>query len=471
MGGVQTTQNGKPTDLADAKTQVTGGPPQGELGSAYGGTELLFSRWEDGKVFSIDPVTEEQFENMLRRDGKTRQLEQVLTLPLLSAEWYLEPDKDDSGETEFVKEALTRPANAGGMTTPFELVIGQMTSAIVFRRAYFEKVFDVLDGRVVYRKLAFRPASTCWLLRDNANFSFQGFKQRFMRANDYTEKVIEPAKAFVYIHDQRHNQLVGASALETAYSIFDAKQKVRFLWYSFLENQTIPKAIAKAANSDSGQQQALAKKVASLKGGGVVGIGPDENVSAFESANNAGDVFHQALAYLDGEMVGSVLAGFLELTSSAAQRGRGSYALSRDASELFLRSRQATLTEMSEAITSWLIADLVRWNFGINGRSPRFCFKPLEVQAGSEALTLYNNLANAQSIDPRVPGEFLDELTLKVASELDLDVDVVRKAIQGRSEANPTQKLTQGISAAASLVQQAGLGQPDTAASVPAPAQ
>jgi hypothetical protein len=49
------------------------------------------------------------FEEMLRLDGKARTLEQVLTLPLMSAEWSIEPAKGDSGEAEFVIDALTRP--------------------------------------------------------------------------------------------------------------------------------------------------------------------------------------------------------------------------------------------------------------------------------------------------------------------------------------------------------------------------
>ncbi len=453
MGGVAYT-NGQPVDLADPTTKmITTTPPEGEQGSAYGGSELLFSRWDSGRVFSIDPVTEQNFEEMLRLDGKARTLEQVLTLPLIGDEWFLEPAKGDSGEKEWVEAELTRPANAGGMTTPFELVIAQMTSAVIFRRAYFEKVFKAEGGKVTYHKLAYRPARSCWLLRDEANYSFQGFKQKFMRRGEFVEEVIKPIKALVYIHGQHRAPLVGTSDLETAWSVFTSKQKVRFLWYAFLENQTIPKAIAKHDNSDDGEIQAFAKKVATLKGGGVLGIKPDQSVDAFEPSNAASETFNQAMSYLDAEMAGSVLAGFTNLPSPDA---KGSYALSKDQSDFFLRSRQATLDEMASTITSWVVADLVRWNFGQGAPAPTFKFKPLAKEAVNESLETFKALATRPP-DSRIPNAFMDELTEKVAAHLGLSTDKVAKELAGREGQTPTERLTTGIQAAARLVEQAGV--------------
>lgn len=457
MGGTALTNgSGEAVELAEPTTKIIrSGPPQGEIGSAAA-YDRIFSRYEDGKVFSVREVREQDFEEMMRLDGKARTLEQVLTLPLRSGEWSIEPGEGDSGQAEWVREALTRPANAGGMTTPLELVIGQMTSAVVYRRAYFEKVFGLRDGRIVYDKLAWRPQSSCWLLRDSDTYAFRGIKQRFRRGNDTVEKVIPPEKAFVYLHGQHRDPLNGISDLDTAFQIFESKQKIRFLWYSFLENQTIPKGVASHSNSDENEQQALAEKVASLKGGGVIAIGPDQSVDSFESDGSGASTFRDAMSYLDAEMAGSVLAGFTNLTDSDRT---GSYALSKDGSNFFLRAEQAKLDEMAAALTSWVIADLIRWNYGFGASVPVLKFKPLAKEATDEALEMLKHLSTQRVLNPAIPAEFIELLVEKVADLLGIDRAKVADAIGKRAEAqaNPVAKLNAGLDAAAQLVQSAGV--------------
>jgi hypothetical protein len=452
-----------------AETQVTKGPPMGEVGSQYSG-ERLFYNYDDGKVFETRDFSTTDFEEMLRRDGQAKTLKAVLTLPLRSAEYAIEPAQGDSGEAEFVRDALTKPANAGGMSTPLELVIAQMTSASIFRRAYFEKVFVIDGGRVRYDKLALRPARTCSLRRDRKTYAFRGFTQRFLKDGDFVSEVIPADKAFVYIHGQEDDPLNGTSDLETARSLYEAKQKVRFLWYSFLENQTIPKAIAKHSTPDIDQQQEFATRVASLKGGGVVGIGPDQSVTPFEPSDAAAGVFLEALTYLDSEMSGSVLAGFVDLAGAAAQ-GAGSFALSKDQTDFFLMSRLSELKEMAAALTSWVLADLCRWNFGTKAAVPTFKFNPPAPESVEASISLLQSLATAAA-PVAVPHEFIDLLTVKVAGYLGINPDEVRKAIekqQAQAPQTPSDQLRAGIDAATALVHHAGIA-PDGSQPSAAPA-
>ena len=436
-----------------AETEVRDKLPTGEIGSAAGAYDQIYRAYDDGNVFSVGPATCEDFDTMLRLDGKARTLEQVLTLPLRSAEWSIEPSEGDSGQADFVREALTRPANAGGMTTPLELVIAQMTSAVVNRRAYFEKVFAAHEGRVVYHKIRRSPADSCEIRYDKRNYGFKGYSQRYRSGDDVKEVKIPAEKAFVYIHGQHRDPLYGISDLDTAWSIFESKQKIRFLWYSALENHTIPKAIAQHSTNDEGEQRAFAEKVATLKSGGVVGIGPDQNVTPFESTSGADAVFREAMAYLDGEMAGSVLAAFTELPTD----GVGSYALSADQSSLFLQSRQGVLTEMGSALTSWIIADLVKWNFGAGASVPRFVFRPLARESADESLDMLKHLASQPTLPPAFPGEFMDLLIEKAADLLGIDRKKVADALSERAERNaaPGAQLRAGVDAATRLVAQA----------------
>ena len=428
---------------------------QTELGSAVD-RDRLFTYFEDGRVFNPYDVGPRHLDTMLGQDGKARAIEQALTLPLRSATYEITPADGDRGEADWLRTELERNSNAGGMSTPFEQVIAQAVSACIYRRAFFEKVYKLSpDGRIVFDKVAYRPPGTCRLLIDKHTGAFNGFRQRVPmdspNADDEGMVTITPQRAFVFINGQHRRPIEGVSDLETAYQIFDTKQKIKFLWASFLENQTMPKAIAQ---DQAGPDQAnkLARKVATLKGGGVVGIGPGQTVTTYETSISASQAFSDAIRFLDSEMFASTLSGFLELASAAAL-GRGSYALSESQSDFFLQSRQAVLVELAAAIENFLISDLVRWNFGPSAAIPRFTFGSLRAGDVQTAVTLLQAFATAPQTT--VPREFIDELTTKVAGYMDLNVDVVAKAIKTQQEQSPPTQFGQiqgGANAAMQLL-------------------
>src|SRR3954466_8005865 len=122
-------------------TELKTRPSEGELGSAWSDIDRVFGPYDNGKVFTpVWDLFERNIDRMLDLDGKARALEQVLTLPLTWAPYSVKPAEGDRGEAEFVKEWLFRPAEQGGMSTPLELVVAQMSSAVLYRRAFFELV-------------------------------------------------------------------------------------------------------------------------------------------------------------------------------------------------------------------------------------------------------------------------------------------------------------------------------------------
>src|SRR5918993_3188776 len=128
------------------------------------------------------------------------------------------------------------------MTTAFDTVLSQIAYGVVTRRAFFEKVWKLDEkGRAVYHKLAWRPASTCSVRADKTNGSFAGFIQRGVKGDQSFEKTFDPSKSFVYIHNADIAPLVGATPFDTVYKDHKQKVKVKFLYYSFLENVAYPK--------------------------------------------------------------------------------------------------------------------------------------------------------------------------------------------------------------------------------------
>jgi hypothetical protein len=427
--------------------------PTGEMGSAMG-ADRLFGYFDEGRWLTPIAVDDRLIDNMLRIDGRAQTIAQVLTLPLRGMEWSIEPADGDSGEADWVIDKMTRPVEQGGMSTPFNLVLDQLTNATLYKRGYFEKVWTPQpDGTVTYGKLAYRPPASCQLATTTEGAPM-GFRQRAWKGGSWVQVDIPAVKSMVHINQQHRRPLDGMSDVETAYALFEHRQKVRFLWYQGLENHALQKAIVKHPNSDDKAIQDLAQKVATLKSGGVVGIRGDQSVEPYPAGDMEG--FVVAMNSLASEMAQSVLAGFVDLTSG--ETGTGSYALSKDATDLFLKSRTAALDEIATTVVHQAFAPLVRFNLGQDARVPLFKHGSLVQEASQVAVEMLQALATAPSMSV-VPQAFLDELTEKVAGLLGLDVAKVKDAIEARAQqaSTPEGQIMNGVDAAMTLVRQANI--------------
>ena len=377
---------------------------------------------------------------MLTRDGQAAAIEAVLTLPIRQASRAIEAGKDDNGEAEFCRSVLMTPATGGGMKTPLQDVIGQVTSAQTYKKAFFEKVWDVrdTDGKIVYEKLAFRPTATCELKRNAQTAAEDGFRQQvWLFGGELTTKRqkvpgyvdIPRIRSFVYINGKHRNPLVGTSELDLTFWCYTTKLKLIFLWLQFLEQQSLPKVVV--YGQDQREASAKADDIASMRASGVVGFQrPPPGMKTFEILSSDGkgaSQFNDALSFLETWQTSSVLAGFMGL-SSLASLGRGSLALSQDQSAFFLKSRQAVTAEMETALTHDVLAPLVTLNFGPGASYPSFKFGALTDESDSALVTLFQAMSVAPAL--QVPTGILDIITMRLATYLDLDVSAVEQIVQ-----------------------------------------
>ena len=424
-----------------------------EIGTSFDYGQRLFSYFGSGDVFDYGEWKARDMSTMLVRDGTAAALESVLTLPIRQAKWAIEPAKSDNGEAEFIHSVLNEPHWKGGMEFPMQEIIGQMTSAQIYRKAFFEKVFHVrpTDGRVTYSKLAFRPTATCEVKRNEKTAAFDGFRQQvwLFGGQDRLKKQRVPGyvdipkiRSFVYIHGKHREPLIGTSELDLSYWCYQTKVKLLFLWYNYLEAQSLPKVIT--YGQDQPEANSRADDVASMRQSGVVGwVRPADSSKSFdllETNGEGADQFNAALTFLESWQTSSVLAGFMGL-ASAATGGRGSFALSSDQSDFFLMSRQAITAEMQEDITHQVVADLVRLNFGSDAAFPKFVFGPLVDQGVQSITAIFQALAVAPAL--QVPAEILDLITIRLASVLQLDVNQVHQAVQAGAQQRAAQAQAQ----------------------------
>jgi hypothetical protein len=412
---------------------------QGETGTQFDIGQRLFAYYGQGDVFDYGEWTSRDMKAMFRRDGICSAVELVLTLPIRQADFTIEPGKGDKGEAEFVQSVLTTPDTEGGMQTPIHQLVGQITSAQIYRRAFFEKVWKIRDsdGKIIYDKVAFRPSATCQARYNDQTAEPNGFRQQvWLFGGNLTtnrQKVpgyvdIPKVRSYVYTHNKHREPLVGASEMDISYWCYQTKMKLLYLWYYFLENQALQRLVVYGNDQDEANNRA--DDLASLKGSGVVGlVHPSDGQKAFDvlaAGTDAGAYFTQALGFLEGWQTHSVLAGFMALTGSATG-GKGSYALSQDQSSFYLKSRQGVANEQAESINYDLIRPLVMLNFGPGAAYPSWKFGPLQDEQVQALLTMFQTLAAAPVL--HVPLPVFDLITERMATILQLDVDQVHQAL------------------------------------------
>jgi hypothetical protein len=379
--------------------------------------------------------------SMFRRDGICSAVEMVLTLPIREADYSIVPSRGDKGETDFIRSVMMTPDMQGGMQTPIADLVGQITSAQIFRRAFFEVVWKPreADGKIIYDKVAFRPPATCQARYHSRTGQANGFRQQvWLFGGQMTPQLgknqvpgyvdIPRIRSYIYTHGKAREPLTGVSEMDISYWCYQTKMKLLYLWYHYLENSSLPRVIV--YGNDQPEANSRADDIASLKSSGVVGlVHPESGQRAFDvlsSGVDAGMIFKDALGWLESWQTHSVLAGFMALTGSATG-GRGSYALSQDQSSFYLKSRQAVAKEIAESISYDLIRPLVLLNFGTDASYPIWKFGPLQDEQIQALLTMFQTLAAAPAL--HIPLQVLDLITERMASILQLDIDQVHQAL------------------------------------------
>ena len=155
-----------------------------EIGTSSVG--LIPSIFND-EFIDMSKVQVDDYKLMLDSDGTVQALYNTIVMPLLGSNWTIEADNDTPKAVEqsaWLEETLRTPPHKGGMSTPFDLVLAQALRAVVEGFAGFEKVYELVDGKIVYKKIAWRDPTTITMYTDDRG-GFNGFRQRAYIANSY----------------------------------------------------------------------------------------------------------------------------------------------------------------------------------------------------------------------------------------------------------------------------------------------
>lgn len=406
------------------------------LGQEDGTSFGFFDRWQIGTTPDGNYLTDyadwearDLFE-MLAKDYKAKQMENVLSLPIMSAEYKITGGKGDTGEAEWLQAFWDADPLSGGCRTSLDQIIGLCTSAFYYKRSYFEKVFvpgtGQFAGKIVYGDVAFRPQTTCRIMREPLTGRYAGFEQEAywvgpqIRSGAKWPIQIPANRAFVFVHGTRRDPLNGVSDMEVAFWAWKTKQKILLLWFQFLQSVALPRITVKASDITTATQ--VAREISRMKGSGVLPLavpnGPTSvGVDVLDASGKGADQFQKVIEWLDNAATQSILAGFLNLTNQGAP---GTQALSSDASDFFLQSLEAKTRELEWQIRQSLFAPLIYHNFGPNAVVPYLQFEPLNDIDKATAVSLLQSAMAAPPGGP-VPSSFVAGLAEQVSNYIGLD--------------------------------------------------
>jgi len=376
-------------------------------------------------VFDRRGITLDQLIFMTRNDGQAKGILNAIKYPVKMARPTIkEPEGGGVRETKFIKECLLSPPSEGGMLTPIQSVISRMALSVRDGYKIFEKVWEYKDGKIRIKKLAYRSTLSTNFTYDKHG-EITGARQKVSTPH-FIDATWPLDKIAYYVYNAEENPYLGESDFYPVFYHYDKKHKLYAIAHLAYQLNAVPIKIGKhPSNIRPDDLQKFRDTLASL--GTMISMTMTDTceVEAFEGKRSLNE-FLPMIQHHDSMMSRAFLVQFMNL----GQEGRGgSFALSKDQSNLFLMSLMSLLTEIADVFNRQVIPQLIDWNFG-SKKYPRIVFSPFSDTIRSAIMDLYKNLLAARF--PQVTPEFALKLEEMVANEVGLELNY--KEIEVRQE-------------------------------------
>ena len=299
------------------------------------------------------------FDQMRKGDATVRVSLLAITLPILSANWFIEAASDDPKDVEiadFVKESLFE-----GMTITWQDFLRQALLYLPYGRMIFEIVYKMrADNLIGWQKLAPRLPHTItyWETKDHKD----GIQQLLPNGK---EASIPIEKLIIFVNEKEGDNWEGVSILRSAHKHWFYKEKFYKIEAIGFERQALgipfvkkPKGAKKSA--DEAKAREILKNIRANEESYI----EQEDGWEFGFMDMKGGTTknpERSILHHDRQIVKNVMAQFLELGATSA----GSRSLSEDHSDLFLLSLKAIANQVSDVMNKFAIKKLVDLNFNV----------------------------------------------------------------------------------------------------------
>lgn len=349
--------------------ELTRKPDTKEIGvagthtSASGGNILLTQ--EDYNPDLRGPSFYDQIDRMRLSDSQVKAVMSILKLPLLAADWSIEPVSDDEKDIEIA--AWLEDSLFNKQIRTWDYILKHMLLSLDFGSMPFEMVWDVKDDDTLKRpmvqltKLAPRmPKSIIeWRLQENGELA--SILQQGEKDGQWREIEIPGEKLLVFTHDMEGANYKGTSILRQARKDWHIKERLQRINQVAIEKRAAGIDVGTLPDGSTDTQKNNFESVLQT-------IRTHERAYVLEPEGHryrvegiSGNVLDPlpSIQYCDVMILRSILADYLV----AGTGSEGSFALVRDRSSFFLMSLGAIANELTSPINRHLIPRWVNYNW------------------------------------------------------------------------------------------------------------
>ncbi len=353
-------------------------PSTEELGAT--GTQIFggLLTQQDYNSALIAPTLYDEYDKM-RNDGQVKAALMVIKLPLLNADWSVEPASDAAPDrmiAEFIEEDLMN-----GMTVSWPDILRQALLMLDYGSMPFEKVWRLgEDGLVHLRKLAPRMPKTVlfWLVDETGGLA--GIKQMAPSTTKGLKIVDIPVeKLLVFVNDLEGSNFRGVSILRSAYKHHYFKDNLYKVQAIAIEKRAVGidvgtlKGEARTEDRKKELESALMRLHAHEK---QFMVEVDEQSTYRLETGTGGRLLdpQEAIEHHDLRIVRSMIAEFVAMGAGST----GSLAMHRDKTSYLLLALGGIANYICETVSKHLIRQWVDYNWPGVTAYPRLRYARLE---------------------------------------------------------------------------------------------
>lgn len=380
------------------------------------------------------------YDEMRRTDAQVNASLLSMELPLRSTRRYIEPAFDvdweisdaDKEVADFIEKCLFERQDQAR-----DDLLRSILTMLPFWFSVFEKVFDIKDGKIILKKIAYRKQLT--IEKRETQDGEPGVTQSLVYwkpsgENAWDHLISIPAeKLLVFTHRREGDNYEGISVLRSAYKHRYIKDNIYRFSAIRHERQGvwIPK-IHLPKNATADDKVAAEKIVRSLRATertGVIVPGSKDDgreIEFMDMKSSQTTWFGDDIEHHNREIVKNILAQFLELWNTAS----GSRSLGESQTEYFLMSLESVWKYVCDVFNKYLIKQLVDLNFTVENY-PKLCFDPLSWRNNENLVDMVTKLTGAWII---IADDNMDDYMRDVLELPSRDVDSQRENVEKKEE-------------------------------------
>lgn len=296
-------------------------------------------------------------------------------------DFSLDDGKDINSEMrEFLEVALCEDPEYD-----FETSLEEILSAYEFGFSLGEIVFKQRPGaeQFTLKSLKVRHPTT-WLIHADPQGNVVRYEQRGPR----TSVDISPDAAVHYVNQCRFQNSYGRSDLRPAYNAWFIKREIIKFYAIFLEGGASPKPIARYdKNAPQEAVDAVYNAIKNLQTKSAMAI-PKEIEMDYLESSNIGDAYTKGINIFNMFIGRALLIPDL-LGFQGGETSGGSYALGKDQMMVLFKHIAKRRRELEKLINKKIIRPLIVNNFGPQEKYPKFRFKEIDDEKGTELAKMW----------------------------------------------------------------------------------